>query len=127
MLSKKTQKTKYGNAKTIVDGHKFDSKAEAEYYKQHKIAVKSGQVKMQESFLLQEKVSKHGKTYRKIEYKPDFSFYNDKGDLLHVVDVKGVQTDVFKLKAKMFVKKYDTKLYVAKMDKRTKLFLETLF
>lgn len=41
-----------------------------------------------------------GKTIRAIKYVADFTYY-DKTDTLHIVDTKGVRTDVYKLKKKM--------------------------
>lgn len=47
---------------------------------------------------------KGGKTFRKIEYVADFQYEQD-GKII-VEDVKGMETDVFKLKKKLFEYKY---------------------
>lgn len=48
---------KYGNHKSVVDGYKFDSKAETLYYGQLKWLLQAKQIKgfnMQQRYLLQE-------------------------------------------------------------------------
>lgn len=98
---------KYRNKKVILDDYVFDSSAEAKRYKELKILLKVGEIKeltLQPHFLLQESFRKNGKTYRKIEYIADFQ-YIENGKVI-VEDVKGMQTDVFKLKHKLFEKKY---------------------
>ena len=47
-----------------------------------------------------------GTTHRKIEYVADF-MYIDKDDKKIVEDVKGMMTDVYKLKKKLFLNLYD--------------------
>ena len=51
-----------------------------------------------------EACKKNGRTFRKIEYIADFQ-YIENGKTI-VEDVKGMQTDVFKLKHKIFEKVY---------------------
>ena len=51
-----------------------------------------------------EACNKNGRTFRKIEYIADFQ-YIENGKTI-VEDVKGMQTDVFKLKHKIFEKVY---------------------
>ncbi|NAB13843.1 DUF1064 domain-containing protein [Enterococcus durans] len=112
--------TKYGNKKTLYRGIKFDSKAEAEYYD---LALWQAQangwkVKLQERFELMPKFELDGKKYRKIEYIPDFTFYKN-GKLVKVVDVKGMQTKDFKIKAKLFCSQYQVPLILAKKYRNT--------
>ena len=61
-------------------------------------------MQLQPRFLLQESFKKNGKTFRKIEYIADF-MYEEDGKVI-VEDVKGMKTDVFKLKRKLFEYKY---------------------
>lgn len=70
-------------------------------------------VKLQERFELMPKFELDGKKYRKIEYIPDFTFYKN-GKLVKVVDVKGMQTKDFKIKAKLFCHQYQVPLILAK-------------
>ena len=98
---------KYKNKKIQVDMYVFDSIAESKRYKELALLERAGEIsnlELQPHFLLQESFRKNGKTYRKIEYVADFR-YNENGKTI-VEDVKGIQTDVFKLKHKLFEKKY---------------------
>jgi hypothetical protein len=107
---------KYRNKKIQVDMYVFDSIRESKRYKELKLLERAGEIKeleLQPHFLLQESFKKNGKTYRKIEYVADFK-YIEKGKTI-VEDVKGIQTDVFKLKHKLFEKKYpDLELRIIK-------------
>lgn len=106
--------SKYNAKKKVVDGHTFDSKREAERYCELKLFVRAGEIRnleLQPRFLLQDKfVDKQGNKHRKIEYVADF-MYVDKSGKTVVEDVKGVLTDVYKLKKKLFLKIYDDKYY----------------
>lgn len=107
---------KYRNKKVQVDMYVFDSIAESKRYKELKLLERAGEIKdleLQPKFLLQESFKKNGKTYRKIEYVADFK-YIENGKTI-VEDVKGMQTDVFKIKHKLFEKKYpDLELRIIK-------------
>lgn len=99
--------SKYKNKKTQVDMYIFDSAKEAQRYRELKLLERAKEIsnlELQPRFLLQESFRKNGKTYRKIEYVADFR-YNENGKTI-VEDVKGLQTDVFKIKHKLFEKKY---------------------
>lgn len=98
---------KYRNKKVIVDKKEFDSKREGNRYKELKLLERAGEIKnleLQPRFLLQDSFKKNGRTFRKIEYVADFK-YIENGKAI-VEDVKGMQTDVFKLKHKIFEKVY---------------------
>ena len=98
---------KYKNKKTQVDMYLFDSVLEAKRYKQLALLERDGEIKnlkLQVPFLLQESFRKNGKTYRKIEYIADF-VYEENGQTI-VEDTKGIKTDVFKIKQKLFEYKY---------------------
>lgn len=98
---------KYHNRKTIVDNIIFDSRLEANRYCELKLLERSGEIfdlKLQPRFLLQENFKYKDKTYRKIEYVADFE-YIENGQVV-VEDVKGMQTEVFKIKMKLLLNKY---------------------
>lgn len=100
---------KYGNRKTVIDGIKFDSKAEAERYKELKILEKAGLIKkliLQPEFLLQDKFKYNGKTERAVKYIADFKYFDVAKGVCVVEDVKGVETEAFKIKRKLFLKLY---------------------
>lgn len=100
---------KYHAKKTVVDGITFDSKKEAERYKELKalqLVGKIDRLELQPRFTLMDGFRYEGKAIRKIEYVADF-LYRDLSTLeLVVEDVKGVKTDVYKLKKKLFLKIY---------------------
>lgn len=82
--------SKYGNRKVEVDGFTFDSAKEARYYGDLKIRQRVGEVVM---FLQQVPFHLPGST----KYIADFVvFLADES--VEVIDVKGVRTDVYKLK-----------------------------
>lgn len=98
---------KYRNKKVQIDMYVFDSIAESKRYKELILLQRVGKItglQLQPKFLLQESFRKNGKTYRKIEYIADF-MYEENGKIV-VEDVKGKETDVFKLKRKLFEKRY---------------------
>ena len=116
-LDKPNRRSKYGNQKTVVDGIEFDSKKEAEYYCQLKLLKKAGEIKdigLQPRFELQPAFEKNGVKYRPITYIADFVITNNDGTT-EIVDVKGVETQVFKIKQKLFEYMYpDLSLKVVK-------------
>ncbi|MEK4883452.1 DUF1064 domain-containing protein [Bacillus sp. FSL W8-0223] len=104
--------TKYKSKKVEIDGHVFDSKIEARYYEQLKWLQEHNQIlffRLQPRYLLQEAFKKNGRTFRKIEYVADFEVHHLDGSI-EVVDVKGYETEAFRLKRKLFEKKYPHKL-----------------
>jgi hypothetical protein len=104
-------KTKYKAIKTEIDGHVFASKKEAKRYCDLKWllrARKISELQLHKSFELQQKFrdKRTKKIVRPIVYICDF-FYWDKDVEAYVVeDVKGIKTDVYKLKKKLFLKKF---------------------
>jgi hypothetical protein len=104
------RRNKYNAKKIKIDGHTFDSKREAERYCELKLFLKAGEIRnlvLQPRFILQDEFfDKNEIKHKKIEYVADF-LYNDKEGRNVVEDVKGVLTDVYKIKKKMFLKIYD--------------------
>lgn len=118
-LTKRRTKSKYGNKKTKLDGYTFDSKAEALFYSELKIRQKTGEIlffRVQPRYRLLDGFEKDGKRHRPIDYIADFEIHHKDGSI-EVVDVKGFKTEVFKIKEKMFNKKYPHKLSVLKLEK----------
>jgi len=99
---------KYKNKKVTVDGIDFDSIKESVRYKQLKLLQRAGLIKdlkLQTKFELQPTFKKNNKIIRAITYKADFDYLTKDGK--HIVeDVKGMETEVFKLKRKMFEYKF---------------------
>lgn len=99
---------KYRNKKTVVDGIKFDSVKEASRYYELKELQQKGDIlnlRLQPRYELQESFThpEFGKL-RAITYVADFEYC--KGGKLVVEDVKGMKTDVYKIKKKLFLKRY---------------------
>ena len=98
---------KYKNKKVVIDNILFDSKKEANYYTYLKLLQNAGKIKnleLQKKFVLQDKFNLNGKTHRAITYVADFVYEDEKG--MHIVDTKGYRTEVYKIKKKLFAKKY---------------------
>ena len=90
--------SKYRNKKTTVDGVKFDSKREAEFYSSLKQLERAGQVyevELQKPYAL----TVNGQLV--CTYKADFAFYDAIQKRNRVVDVKGVATKDFVIKKKL--------------------------
>ena len=100
--------SKYRSKKVKVDGIPFDSKLEARRYKELKLLERAGRIKdleLQPKFELIPTVRWKGKTLRVTKYIADFSYKDEKGNFI-VEDVKGFETDVYKLKRKLFLQRY---------------------
>lgn len=105
------KKSKYSSAKTDIDGIRFDSKKEAEFYAELKLREKAGEIthlRLQPRYLLQESFKHEGKQYREMEYVADFE-YIENGETV-VVDVKGFRTAIYMIKKKLFLYKYGDKV-----------------
>jgi len=105
-MTRLSRPNKYRAVKTNVDGMSFDSKAEARYYQQLKLRVICGDVKY---FLTQVPIRLPGGTV----YRADFQEFHKDGSV-HYVDVKGVQTQVFKIKKREIEALYPIKIEVVK-------------
>lgn len=101
---------KYGNQKTQYKGISFDSKKECNFYiylEQLEAQGEISELQRQVRFELQPSFKHKGKTIRAITYVADFTF-KDKDGTFHIVDTKGVKTDVYLMKKKMMqFKGYD--------------------
>lgn len=100
---------KYNASKVVIDGHRFDSRREAARYKtlkQMEAAGKIAQLELQPRFELQPAFRYRGEAVRKIEYVADFRYLDYERGGLVVEDVKGMKTDVYRLKRKLFLAKY---------------------
>ena len=102
--------SKYKAVKTIVDGFTFASKLEAKYYRIYSAMENAGVIKnlkMQTSlpFIFEGK--------KIFTYKPDFE-YDDSDGKHHYVDVKGMETPVFRLKKKLIEAQYKIEIEIVK-------------
>ena len=68
---------KYHNKKTVIDGIKFDSEKEGNYYLKLKMLEKAGKIrdlKIHVPFLLLNTIKYKNKTYSKVQYYADFQY-----------------------------------------------------
>lgn len=97
---------KYNARRTEIDGFIFDSKKEAARYLELKALEKAGKIKeleRQKSFTLIEPFDYNGEKCRRVRYLADF-YYREGGKVI-IEDVKGMKTEVYKIKKKMLLKK----------------------
>jgi hypothetical protein len=91
------KQSKYKAKQTVIDGIKFPSMAEARYYCQLKLLQQAGEIAgfcRQPRFVLS----------AGIEYVADFMV--DYWQHTEVVEIKGMETDSWKLKKRLFEDKY---------------------
>lgn len=102
------RRSKYNNTKAVCGALKFDSKKERERFLQLMQLQNEGRITnlhLQQTFTLREAYTlPSGERVRGTTYKADFTYYDADGKLI-IEDVKGVRTDVYKLKRKMMIDK----------------------
>lgn len=119
--------SKYKAQKVEVDGITFDSKKEAKRYAELKLLEKAGEISclvLQPSFVLipayYETVERYGANGQKLKdkkvcvekqctYKADFAYIDKDGNKI-VEDVKGIKTEVYKIKKKLMLEKYGIRI-----------------
>ena len=98
------KKTKYNNKITELDGIKFHSRKESLRYSQLKLYEKGGLIanlRLQVAYELIPKLVINGKTERAIKYVADFVYTDTVNKYEVVEDVKGMITDMFKIKYRL--------------------------
>ena len=98
------KKSKYNNKRVKIDGILFDSQQEADYYSKLKLLLKAETIKgfcRQPEFILQEGIGE----VKPITYRADFIVFRNDGTS-EIIDIKGYETDGFKLKQKLFIGKF---------------------
>lgn len=96
------KESKYKAIRTTVDGKKFDSMKEAEFYNNLKFRLQGKDIKgycLQPIFILAED----------LVYRPDFIIFNNDGTY-EIIDVKGYKTPTYLIKKKVFEEKYNLKI-----------------
>lgn len=108
--------SKFGAKPTFIDGVRFPSKLEALRYADLKFQERAGLIrdlKLQPKFELQPKYTNaNGDKIRAITYVADFSYFDVERGCQVVEDAKGVKTEVYKLKKKLFEFKYPDMIIV---------------
>ncbi|MGH1846759.1 DUF1064 domain-containing protein [Enterococcus gilvus] len=109
------KRTKYGNKKVYRYGHWFDSIAEADYYPTAVAYAKEYgyELKLQDRVDILPTLKLNEWAIKKTQYVADYSFYH-RGKIVRLVDVKGVETKDFRLKAKMIARELGIVIVLAK-------------
>lgn len=99
--------SKYHARKTTVDGITFDSRRESDRYLVLKGMEEDGSIedlRRQVRYELVPAFDVDGRHYRPVYYVADFVYRKDGREV--VEDVKGMRTDVYRLKSKLFARRY---------------------
>lgn len=112
-------KNKYSAKKTEIDWIEFDSILESRFYmyfKKNNIKI----LEFQPKYILQDKFKYENKTIRAIKYIADFKIEYEWD--IYIIDAKWMNTPVFSLKHKLWLKKYweENILIIAKSIKHLK-------
>ena len=101
--------SKYHARKTTVDGITFDSRREADRYLVLKGMEEDGAIeglRRQVRYELIPAFEVDGRHYRPVFYVADFVYVDKETGKEVVEDVKGMRTDVYRLKSKLFARRY---------------------
>lgn len=102
-------RSKYHARKTTVDGITFDSHKEADRYLVLRGMEEDGSIedlRRQVRYELVPAFNVDGSHYRPVYYVADFVYMDKETGKEVVEDVKGVRTDVYRLKSKLFARRY---------------------
>ena len=95
-------------ADRTYNGITFDSKAEMHRYFGLLAMEKNGtitELELQPEFILQESYVRDGKKIQALTYRADFAYRDFQGRKI-IEDVKGMKTEVYKIKKKILLYKY---------------------
>lgn len=101
--------SKYHAQKTTVDGITFDSRKEADRYLALKGMEEDGAIsdlRRQVRYELIPAFDVDGRHYRPVFYVSDFTYTDGETGKEIVEDVKGMRTDTYRLKSKLFARRY---------------------
>lgn len=104
---------KYRSKPVWIDGERFDSKKEANRYKELRLLERAGKIqdlrRQVRYLLIPSQYDKHGKCIEYgCSYFADF-VYHENGQLV-VEDTKGLKTDVYIIKRKLMLEKYGIRI-----------------
>lgn len=110
--------SKYNNKKVKADGYTFDSVREYQRYCELKLLLRRKKIKDLEvhpSFWILKPFEVDGVKHRGLKYEGDFSYKRTEDDSFVLEDVKGMETEVFKIKEKLVRAKYGINITKVKM------------
>ena len=116
MSSPFRKRSKYNAVRVTIDGFNFASKREGAYYVGLRQLAKVGEIRnliCQFPFELYA-AGLDGHSIRIGSYLCDFAYFDLRDNKQHFVDVKGVSTPVFKLKAKIVKANHGVEIEVVK-------------
>ena len=102
-------RSKYHAKKTTVNGITFDSRREAGRYLVLKSMEEDGAIedlRRQVRYELVPAFDVDGRHYRPVYYVADYVYVDKETGKEVVEDVKGMRTDVYRLKSKLFARRY---------------------
>lgn len=97
---------KYNSQRVSIDGYTFDSIRESQRYSELKLMEKAGEIidlEVHPVIELQPAFTYRGKRIGAIKYEADFKYFSYIDEILVYEDVKGYETQTFKLKWKMLL------------------------
>lgn len=92
------RRSKYNAKRTEVDGIRFDSLAEARRYNELKLLQRAGEIS---ELVVHPKFRIDVEGQHICDYEADFSYQPERSYEPVIEDVKGMRTDVYKLKRKL--------------------------
>ena len=106
---------KYKNKKVKVSGITFDSRKEARRYGELKYMLKAGKIKdlkRQVKYILipSQRNANNRVIERECAYIADFVYTDTETGEMVVEDVKGLRTDVYKIKRKLMLERYGIRI-----------------
>ncbi|SRR5258706_11839439 len=106
-LIKKSSRNKYNARKTVVDGITFASKREAERYSELRLREYVGEIR---ELRLQVKFPIKVEGEKICDYVADFCYYETRTNLPVIEDCKGFRTPAYRIKAKLILAIYKTRI-----------------
>lgn len=91
---------KYGNQKTTINGITFDSRKEASRWQELRLLEQAGEIVGLNRQVKIELIPAT-KLYRAVTYVADFVYFDKRQKKTIYEDVKGMKTDIYKLKKKI--------------------------
>lgn len=103
-------RSKYNARRTTIDGVEFDSQAEAARYVELRLLLNAGiisNLELQPKYVLVAKfTTRSGEKIRELSYVADFRYVDGPTGKTIVEDVKGMKTEVYKIKKKLLLWRY---------------------